>query len=481
MCKNLERWFAPLIVSGIKDCKLGLRMKAKTMTTKRDKLVALGPDQLADALLELAGLHDEADQSVEKLTATPKEKVKRFKTKLTGLKDARRFVDWREIGGFARKLEGMLADLEESLPDGKTGVELVARFFKCDQAVFERCDDSSGLVGDIFRYNATKLFARFAAGCPDKIWLGKLIIDLLDGNEYGARDNLLNSADVFLAEDDMYKLADRFWRLGKDEKDEFRRRRWYGAVEVLADHLGDGPLFEKARLAAWGEPGTAACLDIADVYLKSGEPQTALAWVMRDKNPGTFQEDKRNQLLQTIYKELDEPEKVIEIAWKRFRICRTVNSLEELLTVIGQGQKESVISEQALEIMAEKTFSTINTEFLMTTGCIDQAGEYLLQSVDQLNGDFYYSLLPLAQAMEKANRNLAATMLYRTLLDSILRRARTTTYSHGIRYLKKLDTLAKAISDWQVFSTHEIYKKEIRLAHGRKHSFWGKYDKSDGC
>ncbi len=451
--------------------------KQKTLKTKREKLLALDPEQLADALLELAGFHDEADQLVEKLTATPKEKVKLFKAKLTGLKRARRFVDWREIGDFARKLEGMLAGLEESVPDGKTGVELVARFFECDQVVFERCDDSSGLVGDIFRHDATELFARFAADCQDKNWLGELIIDLFGGNDYGVRDNLLKSAAGFLPEGDMRRLADRFWLLAKDEKDEYPRNRWYRGVEELADQLGDGPLFAKTRLAAWGEPGTAACLDIASVYLKSGEPQTALAWVMRDKNPGTFQEDKRNYLLQTIYQELDEPEKVIDIAWKRFRKCRSVNSLEELLTVIGQEQKESVIAEQALEIMAEKVFSTINTEFLLTTGCIDQADEYLLQSVDQLNGDFYYSLLPLAQAMEKASRNLAATMLYRTLLDSILRRARTTTYSHGIRYLKKLDTLAKAISDWQDFSTHEIYKKEIRLAHGRKHAFWGKYDK----
>ncbi len=447
------------------------------MTAKRDKFVALGPELLADVLIELTGLYDEADQLVEKLTATPKEKVKRFKTKLTGLKRARRFVDWREIGGFAWKLQGMLADLEESVPDGTTGVGLVARFFECDQAVFERCDDSSGLVGDIFRYEATELFARFAADCPDKDWLMELIIDLFGGNDYGVRDNLLKSAARFLPDDDMRELADRFRVLAEDDKEGYPRNQWYTGVEKLARHLGDGPLFEKARLAAWGEPGTAACLDIASVYLKSGEPQTALAWVMRDKKPGTFQEDKRDYLLQTIYQELDEPEKVTDIVWKRFRKCRSVNSLEELLAVIGQESRESVITEQALEILSEQNFCNTDTAFLINTGCMDQAEKYLLQSVEQLNGDHYYSLLPLAQAMEKANRNLASTMLYRALLDSILKRASTKTYSHGIRYLKKLDTLAKTICDWQKLSSHEIYKKEIRLAHGRKHSFWGRYDK----
>ena len=447
------------------------------MTTLRDKLLALDPEQLVDALLELADFHNEADQLVERLTSTPKEKVKRIKAKLSGLKRARRFVDWREIGGFARNLKGILADLEESAADGKTGTELVSRFFQCDQAVFERCDDSSGLIGEIFRYDATELFTRFAGRCPDKNWLGEIIIDLFGENDYGARDNLLQSADEFLADDDMRELADRFRVLAEDDKEGYPRNQWYKGVEKLARHLGDGPLFEKARLAACGEPGTAACLDIASVYLKSGEPQTALAWVMRDKKPGTFQEDKRDYLLQTIYQELDEPEKVTDIVWKRFRKCRSVNSLEELLAVIGQESRESVITEQALEILSEQNFCNTDTAFLINTGCMDQAEKYLLQSVEQLNGDHYYSLLPLAQAMEKANRNLASTMLYRALLDSILKRASTKTYSHGIRYLKKLDTLAKTICDWQKLSSHEIYKKEIRLAHGRKHSFWGRYDK----
>ena len=111
------------------------------MSTKiRNKLIALGPEKLADSLLEMASHYDKADEFVERLVATPKEKVKRFKSKLTGLKRARRFIDWREIGGFARELSALLDGLAESVEDGKTGVELVARFFECDRAVFERCD-----------------------------------------------------------------------------------------------------------------------------------------------------------------------------------------------------------------------------------------------------------------------------------------------------------------------------------------------------
>lgn len=440
-------------------------------------MIALGPEKLADALLEMAGNYDEVDNLVERLAATPKEKVKRFKAKLSGLKRSRRFIDWREADSFARELAGLLANLEESVEDGKTGVELVARFFECDQAVFDRCDDSSGTVGDVFRYDANRLFTRFAAKCPDKKWLAKCIIKLFGGNDYGARDYLLESAAEFLPKANLRELADQFWQLAEEGQDTYRQRSWYRGVEELANQLGDASLFEKARLAAWGEPGTAACLDIAEIYLKTGEPQTALAWVERDKDSGTFEEDKRNQLLQTIYTELGEPDKVTEIAWKRFRSYRSLPDLEELLTVIGAENKEAVIAEQAKEILAEKRFSALDAEFLLETGCLDQAENYLLQSVEQIDGNFYDFLLPLATAMEKAERHLAASMLYRALLDSILNRGQTKTYPHGLRYLKKLDKLALAVSNWQQFLSHEIYKEAIRQAHGRKYSFWGKYDK----
>jgi len=62
------------------------------------------------------------------------------------------------------------------------------------------------------------------------------------------------------------------------------------------------------------------------------------------------------------------------------------------------------------------------------------------------------------------------------MLDSILDRARTTTYGHGARYLRKLDLLAKTISDWRDIEPHTVYVEQLRQKHGRKTSFWSRYD-----
>lgn len=94
---------------------------------RKQKMIDLGAEILADALLELALHSDVADDLIERLIATPKENVQRFKNKLADLKRSRRFIDWRESSGFARELEMLLQDVRAGVADPLTGVELIPR------------------------------------------------------------------------------------------------------------------------------------------------------------------------------------------------------------------------------------------------------------------------------------------------------------------------------------------------------------------
>lgn len=49
----------------------------------------------------------------------------------------------------------------------------------------------------------------------------------------------------------------------------------------------------------------------------------------------------------------------------------------------------------------------------------------------------------------EGGRFLRASVVYRALLESILARAQTRYYHHGVRYLKKLHMLSAAIEDWR--------------------------------
>jgi len=447
------------------------------MTTIRNQLIKLGPAVLADTLLELAGYSDEAAELVSRLVATADEKVTRFKDRIAELQNSGDFYDWRHVAAFGRELERLLDDVAESVKDCRAGVELMSLFFESDGVIFESCDDSSGEIGGIFQDSAAGIFAEFAAGCSDKQWIRNRLVKLLSEDGYGVRDSLLDDVGNYLPEEEIRTLIDQFSDRAEKETSTYQRRNWYRNIEQLAEVINDAQLFEAMRIKSLGKPNARACLDIGRVYLQSGDPKTARAWLERIDEKNFILESERDQLLRNIYSRLGDTDKLEETAWKQFRRSRSLEGLEELLEVIGRDQRESVILQQGKEILRETKFNSSDAAFLLATDQVDAAEKYLLQHAEQLDGDMYFDLLPLAEAMEEYGRYLVSIVVYRSLLDSILRRGYTRSYHHGVDYLEKLDILSSKINDWHQFPTHEQYKQDLHKTHGRKYSFWEKYNK----
>lgn len=111
---------------------------------RKKRLVDLGAEALADALLTLARQDDAADDLVERMVATPEENRQRFKAKLAALKRSRRFIRWGESAAFARALRALLQDVQAGVNEPQMGCELVAAFYQTDKGALGNCDDSSG-------------------------------------------------------------------------------------------------------------------------------------------------------------------------------------------------------------------------------------------------------------------------------------------------------------------------------------------------
>ena len=443
---------------------------------RKQKLIALGADALADALLNLAVHSDEADDLIEQLIATPKENVQRFKKKLSGLKRSRRFIDWRGAAGFARELEMLLQDLKSGVDDPITGVELVAAFYEADNTIFEMCDDSSGNIGNVFRYNAKELFVDYASHCEDKEKIADLILKVNKKDNYGIRDTLIDCAGECLSEPVIRTMIATLQKWADKEENEYGKRHHLMLIESLARQIKDAELFEKTRIASWGKLSTAALIDIARVYLESRDVETAHSWLKKIPEGETYQEYERDKLLEDIYKQQGDSEKLTELLYRKFKSYHSTDTLQALLDVIGHDRRDDVIKDEVRQILKTDKLREPDAEFLISIGKIDEAEEYLLKRADQLDGNHYGSLLSLAEAMESENRHLVTSLMYRSLLISILERGYTKAYPHGIRYLKKLDKLATSVADWKEFNHHETFKEQIIQAHGRKRSFWSKYE-----
>lgn len=250
-------------------------------------------------------------------------------------------------------------------------------------------------------------------------------------------------------------------------------RRFYQKItDIYAECSGDyNKTAKRTRIASWGKLSTSALIDIARVYLESNDIETAYSWLKKIPKNETYQAYERDKLLLEIYRRQGDNDKLTELLYQKLRTYHSTETLQELLDVIGEDKRDEVIAKEVVLILDNPKLSETDAEFLISIGKIDKAEEYLLKKADQINGDFYNTLLPLVEAMELANRHLAASLLYCSLLVSILKRGYSKAYPYGIRYLKKLDKLALAITNWKTFNNHEAFRDKIVQDHGRKRSF----------
>jgi hypothetical protein len=102
------------------------------------------------------------------------------------------------------------------------------------------------------------------------------------------------------------------------------------------------------------------------------------------------------------------------------------------------------------------------------------AEKLIVDRADELDGRSYGMLTSLVATAKASGCLLAATLIWRALLDAILARAYAKAYGHAARYLHELRAVASDIGDYRGHPTHEIYEQSLRMAHGRKASFWAR-------
>lgn len=444
----------------------------------KSRLANLGADQLAESLIDLSSKNDDANNLVERLASSAEENLRRYKSRLSAIRRQKRFIDWRKRHEFASELESTLQDLSVSDVDPVTGVKLVADFFRCDDVILGRCDDSTGTIGDIFRFTAADLFMRYASDYEDKPELLKILVDLQHDDGYGVRDMLIQSAGKYLDTRTLRTLADMLWREAEKNADPRSSRHWYGLIEMVARQLKDPEMFEKASCKYWPEVTINSIIEIAKAYFAASNAKTALdrlAQIRPEDLHLGFASD-YDDILFKVHRTLNNREESEKVAWRIFRRNRTKDTLNTLLSIIGKDRREEVIDGETKIIMNDRVYSYTDVEFLIACNRVDDAERHVLNIRDTLNGDNYGWLLPVAESFESHDRWLPATVIYRVLMESILRRAISKYYSHGVRYLRKLDKLAAKVVDWKSVTPHGEYSETIRESHARKSSFWRRYD-----
>ncbi|MDD4013240.1 MAG: hypothetical protein PHW14_03510 [Candidatus Omnitrophica bacterium] len=410
------------------------------------------------------------------MNITDRQAVRDFKKAVTAAKNRRKMF-WRsQAPDLADMLDQALEQLKQSVRDPRAGVDALIGLYKRDADIFERCDDSYGSVGDVFRVTAADLFVEYASLCPDKDKVAARILGLQDDDGYGVRDVLIDKASKILDESGMRQLIERIKQRIPIHEDITRQRKWLYMIESLARQIKDGALFERTRERNWQTLNGRAYIEIAKVYFGSGDAVTAYDRLQKADECGDGESNEYAELFREVCQALGKVEEVAKASWDIFRRHRCMETLNELIAQIGEDKRAETLYKEIDWIMADKEFSITDVQFLLDVGETACAQDHIIARRDQLDGEQYYLLPHLAERLEIKGAYLAAVLIYRALLEANLAKALSKYYSHGVRYLRRLDALADQISDWRGITPHAEYAQEIRQQHGRKPSFWTKYE-----
>ena len=456
---------------------------------KPERLLALGAERLTELLMELADYDVAIEKRLAMLTATNSEALKKVRSQISGLKRTKRFYDWRSIGKLQEKIELTIKALGQLEIEPAKGFELVCGFYETDNAVYGNCDDSSGTIADFYKYDARNLLIQFGQQCEDAGWLAEKVFELNQTNDYGVRDGILTAACEFLPESDVRKLIDRYCELAAeaDEKIDANETepwdlpslRFWSAASKLAAGIKDGSLHEMTYTSTWsGKPlNLAGWNSVAEVYLSAGDPKTALEKLGNIGADQTFQQHETEELLiaahQAIGKKANR-KKIVSILRKRLFASPSPATLSRLDEFLEASERKTIVDKLVSSYENNQELNLSFLEFVLGEFEVEIGESYLLERSDQIDGDRYYKLAPLAKLFAEKNSPLAATSILRDLADSILQRSVAKNYKIAVNYINRAAKLAPKISDWQNHIDHDAYLETLHTNHARKSAFWSK-------
>ena len=460
---------------------------ARKPTLTAEDLKGLGPDKLVDLVLAGAARDGGFSRLVKAALAgrSVAEAIARLvDRRLSGLQKARSFVDWDRAQVFRDDLQAtvdMIAgELASSAP--VLALDRLLRFIATHEVVFERVDDSSGAVQAVY-YAAIeavgavsgRLDASGADLVPDQVMAA------LGGSSHGY---LLDVGQAIAGNLPQMALARWETDLAGDQLDcatsgdpyDFGIDQIRDLRQIIALARGDLDLY--VALEDQKKPHVQDTLAVAERFLAAGRSEEALDWICREGR-GSWDRTRgagaaRLGLQARILTALGRMEEAQLLRWQGFEQTLDADLLRDHVKALPDFAEFEVMDRAFAHALVYGDNRTALT-FLMGWPRHDLAARLIISRRADWDGSDYYLLPTIAEALER-DFPLAATILYRALLDDILRKARSKAYPHAARYLKQLGCLAGGADADPLrpdgFADHAAYQADLAQKHARKTGFW---------
>jgi hypothetical protein len=469
----------------------------KTLNAKN--LEALGAERLAELLIEVSRGNAAAQRRLRLElagAAGPADMAQEIRKRLTTLARSRSFVDWHQRKALVADLETQKQAISQlAKVDAAEALDLLWRFMVLANSIFDRCDDSNGTVTAVFQTACRDLGDLALAAKVDPAVLAEQAYRALTENECGQYDGLIAVLARALGPSGLDHLKQHILKLSQEPvpkpRDEDRKVIGWGmngplysddlaerhrqsvvrlALEAIADAQGDVDGF----IAQQGERARhvpSVAVEIARRLLAAGRAKEAWAAInaVDQDRPGWIPFE-WEQIRIEVLEALGRADEAQAFRWACFEHSLHPEHLRSYLKRLPDFDDLEAEERAIAHALAHPSVHHA-LGFLMAWQAFDQTARLVLTRADELNGDFYEILAPVASALE-TKHPLAATVLRRALIDFALEQNRTKRYQHAARHLEECESLADRIEDFGSFDTHEAYVKRLKAHHGRKSSFW---------
>lgn len=475
---------------------------ARKATLTDDRLLALGAERLVRLILDETEHNAPFRKVVTAAVAGlkgPDAVAAIIDRRLASLEKARGFVDWQKRKAFAADLKATLATVADELgrADPEAAAERLVRFLGCADEVLGRVDDSSGQVHGVFEDGAAAL-AKLVRALPEisQAALVEQLIRRLAEDGYGLIATALDEAIPELAPATLAR-ADAMLRQSLEEigpvpaqdwARQSRRTSLVGVRQAIADQVGDVDAFiafEQDR-----SPRGPDTLAVAERLLAAGRASEALEWVRKPARPGLramshrdladeapgidLRDRERTRLEIRVLTALGQHEAAQALRWRTFEATLDAGMLREHVRHLPDFEDVEVL-ERAFAHAAARPERFGALGFFLDWPRLDLAARLVVDHHASWDGRHYSELAPAAD-MLRHDHPVAATILYRALIDDVLVRARSPAYGHAARYLARLDDLDVEAVTALGMPDHAAYRAALKQAHGRKAAFWAAVD-----
>jgi len=400
--------------------------------------------------------------------------VKTLAAEIDAIRADRRSYGYRESSTLAHQLdrirEGITGELLPVHP--RAAAQLLGRLIRLDANVFERSDDSDGVIGDAIAEAVSDCGRAWAAVVErDPKMLAAEVLDLFTTDAYGARGEVI----IAFAEALGTAGLDELERMAREQLDHGPAGNHHDlaiALENIADARGDVDGYIAAQRLAGRED--AAVKEIAKRLVAAGRLKEALHWAERPEVP-VHERGNIARLKVDILDRLGRTEDAQAVRWSIFATSLSSDILAEYLdrlpeVAMGEARQMAVATarghpdiHRALPLLADLA--------------PDIAAELVHRRLGEIQGAAYFVLRPVADRLAESHP-VAAILLYREMADAVLGRRQSLQYDYAVRDLVAAEKLVPNVEDWLGHLSQEAYRRQVAAEHRQKRAFWQRMERA---